>query len=255
MDNYEAPLQIRATEPWIITQPLPCTGTFDDEDPCFVLWRDEASGPYAVRAGTYTGALRTSQSWDEDVDLMLLSSAGLGGGPAGFFPGYSNVSVVPNEWLTAIVKMQTSNTAGTVTLNSSDPRQAPVIKFNYFSESGDKDLDALMEGMETLLSAYDAVGIPYEILGPDPENMRQGIMDTTFSHHASSTCRMGPKGDRKSCVDSRFRVQGVDGLRVVDASIFPRSPGAMPNGPTYTISRKAFEVILEDDEGKQRVGR
>ena len=67
-------------------------------------------------------------------------------------------------------------------------------------------------------------------------------------HHASSSCRMGPVGDRSSCVDSKFRVHGVDNLRVVDASVFPRVPGAMPNGPTFTISRKAYEVILESAE-------
>jgi choline dehydrogenase len=50
-------------------------------------------------------------------------------------------------------------------------------------------------------------------------------------------------------VDSKFRVNGVDGLRVVDASVFPRLPGAMPNGPTFTISRKAFEKIVEDARG------
>jgi choline dehydrogenase len=76
--------------------------------------------------------------------------------------------------------------------------------------------------------------------------LKQAIMDEAFSHHATSSCRMGPAGDKDYCVDSKFRVNGVKNLRVVDASVFPRVPGAMPNGPTFTISRKAFKAILED---------
>jgi len=71
-------------------------------------------------------------------------------------------------------------------------------------------------------------------------------MDESFSRHAASSCRMGPAGDGAYCVDSKSRVNGVDSLRVVNASVFPRLPGAIPNGPTFTISRKAFETIVEN---------
>lgn len=180
---------------------------------------------------------------------MFLSSPGLSG-LLGFYPGYSTgerAGTDPAVWTHALVKMQTSNAAGTIRLNSTDPRIRPNINFNYFSESGERDLDAIIEGIELLRRAFDATGIPYTQVNPDPENLRQSIQDLAFSHHASSTCSMGPKDDGNSCVDSRFRVHGVDKLRVVDASVFPRSPGGMPNGPTWTISRKAFETLLEDN--------
>ncbi|KAI1069362.1 hypothetical protein LB507_008736 [Fusarium sp. FIESC RH6] len=247
-DNYEVPLQIRAEQNWYETPETPCTGAFNDSDPCFVQWRDDAAGPYAARDSSYGAIWRTSQSWDEDADLMFLSGPGLSG-LVGFYPGYSRGELSgedPMYWMHAVVKMQTSNSAGTVRLNSSDPRIRPNINFNYFSESGPRDLDAIVEGIEMLRRAYDATGIPYTQLSPDPENMRQGIQDTAFSHHASSTCAMG-KDKENSCVDSRFKVWGVENLRVVDASVFPRSPGGMPNGPTWTISRKAFETLLEDN--------
>ncbi len=54
---------------------------------------------------------------------------------------------------------------------------------------------------------------------------------------------MGPKDDPEYCVDSEFRVNGVDGLRVVDASIFPRTPGGFPVAPTFVISQKAFRSV------------
>ncbi|KAM5526080.1 choline dehydrogenase [Fusarium oxysporum f. sp. phaseoli] len=248
-DNYEVPVQIRGEENWLIPRESPCTGTFDDEDPCFVLWRDNASGPYAARDSSYGAVWRSSQSWDNDSDLMFLSSPGLSG-LVGFYPGYSTGERAgndPAEWMHAVVKMQTSNSAGTVRLNSSDPRIRPNINFNYFTESAERDLDAIVEGIELLRRAFDATGVAYTQLSPDPENLRQSIQDLAFSHHASSTCAIGADDDKKSCLDSRFRVRGVDNLRVVDASVFPRSPGGMPNGPTWTISRKAFETLLEDN--------
>lgn len=249
-DNYEISTHIMAEEPWLDEAVFPCTLRFDAQDPCFTQWQHNRTGPYAQRGGTFTMTYRSSASWNNDTDLFFLSTAGYGG-TAGFYPGYSDRSVEPAHWNTPIVKMQTGNAAGTVTLRSTDPRQAPEINFNYFTERAEEDLQALSEGIELMLRVYDAVGVPYSVITPDPAvDLRQGIMDAAFSHHATSSCRMGPAGHGDYCVDSRFRVNGVEGLRVVDASVFPRAPGAMPNGPTFTISRKALEVILED----QRVG-
>ncbi|KAL2860086.1 hypothetical protein BJX68DRAFT_261056 [Aspergillus pseudodeflectus] len=245
-DNYEVPAHIEAEEQWVRNGSSPCNLRFDETDPCFVLWQTTRTGPYAQRGGSFTLSWKSSASWDEDADLIYLSSAGVGG-MGGFYPGYSNRSFAPRQWNTPLVKMQTSNAAGTVKLRSKDPREAPAINFNYFSQNAERDLQALVEGVEFLFSVFDEVGIPYRVLAPDPKvGMRQDIMDKAHSHHATSSCRMGPAGHRGYCVDSKFRVNGVDSLRVVDASVLPRVPGAMPNGPTFTISHKAYEAILQD---------
>lgn len=55
---------------------------------------------------------------------------------------------------------------------------------------------------------------------------------------------MGPAGDNNYCVDSKFRVNGVEGLRIVDGSVFPISPGWFPASSTATISQKAFHDIV-----------
>jgi choline dehydrogenase len=223
-----------------------CTRTFNENDPCFVEWKSSGTGPYSLSGGTFFLTWRSSVSWDNDADLFFLSAAGYG--DTGFYPGFSQRTPMPDMWGTAIVKMQTGNPVGTVALRSKDPRQAPEINFNYFSDRSEEDLQALAEGVELMLRVYDDAGIPYEVVSPNPEvDMKQGIMDEAFSHHATSTCRMGPVGDKNYCVDSKFRVNGVKNLRVVDASVFPRVPGAMPNGPTFTISRKAFKTILENN--------
>jgi choline dehydrogenase len=146
-----------------------------------------------------------------------------------------------------MVRMQTANPAGTVKLRSRDPRIAPAISFNYFAIRAEEDLQALQDGVELILRVFSDTGMPYEVIRPDPRvEMKQAIVDEAFGHHVTSTCRMGLAGSRDYCVDSKFRVNGVEGLRVVDALVFPRVPGAMPNGPTFTLSRKAVGVILED---------
>jgi choline dehydrogenase len=243
-DNYESPVQVRAEAPWMDLADSPCTMTFNESDPCFVEWETNGSGPYAQAAGAFVLTWRSSVSWDDDADLFFLSAAGWE--DVGFYPGFSNRTLQPHFWSTSIVKMQTANPAGTVTLRSKDPRQAPMINFNFFANRAEEDLQALAEGVELVLRAYDNTGLPYEVIYPNPAiDMKQALVDEAFSHHAACSCRMGPAGDKDYCVDSKFRVNGVDNLRVVDASVFPRLPGAMPNGPTFTISRKAFQTIME----------
>ena len=239
---------IDAEEPWINEEESPCTNTFDENDPCFVQWLETQDGPYTARAGRgYTMISRSSVSSDADSDILHLCGPGFRG-LGGFYPGYSNRTITPTAWMHQLVKMQTGNTAGTVRLRSTDPREAPAINFEYFAENAETDFQAFTEARELMLTTFDAVGIPYEVVYPDPdEDLEQSMKDLAFSHHATSTCRMGPAGDRDYCVDSKFRVNGVDKLRVVDASVFPRSPGGMPNGPTFTISRKAYEILTEED--------
>jgi choline dehydrogenase len=244
-DNYESHVHVRADQPWIDPTPSPCTMTFNQSDPCFVQWQTNGTGYYSLSGGSLFTTWRSSVSWDNDADLLVLSAAGFG--DFGFYPGFSRRQPSPNSWSSSLVRMQTANPSGTVKLRSADPREAPEIQFNFFAERAEEDLQAMAELVNLFLGVFNDTGVPYEVVTPNPDiDMKQAIMDEAFSHHATSSCRMGPAGSREHCVDSKFRVNGVDGLRVVDASVFPRVPGAMPNGPTFTLSRKAFETILED---------
>ncbi|PVH93429.1 GMC oxidoreductase [Periconia macrospinosa] len=245
-DNYETSVTIRAQEPWLNTSG-PCTGTFDASDPCFVMWQTNATGPY-VSAAYLLFNSRSSVSWNEESDLCF-GSVPTGVKP-GFWPGYSNLSSDPHYWSTSVIKMQTANPAGTVQLRSKDPRITPAINFHFFKQNADHDLTALSEAAELLFRGYDNTGIPYERVWPSPDvSLAQGIKDETFSHHATSSCRMGPQNATaaEACVDSKFRVKGVEALRIVDASVWPRVPGSFVNLPTFTMSTKAVEVILNKE--------
>jgi choline dehydrogenase len=72
------------------------------------------------------------------------------------------------------------------------------------------------------------------------------VRDQAWGHHASCTCAMGPRSDTQAVVDSDFRVHGTQGLRIVDASVFPRIPGFFIVTSVYMISAKAAQAILAD---------
>jgi len=90
-------------------------------------------------------------------------------------------------------------------------------------------------------------GFVEENPGPDTvsdEDLGQYIKNQAWGHHASCTCAMGSDSDPNAVLDSKFRVRGVQRLRVVDASIFPRIPGVFIQSAIFMASEKAADVIL-----------
>lgn len=250
-DNYEGGVTVLASVPWENNPYTNCrldpTSTPSD-DPCLAQWTYNHTGPYAYSGGAIQLQFRSSVSESGDCDVWLF-----GGASAdfrGFFPGYSRVVASPNTYYWSMVKMQPGNPSGTVTLRSTDPRDTPLINFNSFEQNGDRDLQALSEANDMVMRLFNATGPPYtpfKVVEPTPGiDVKQAIKDNAFSHHVTSSCRMGPSGDANYCVDSKFKLNGVDGLRVVDASIFPRPPGGFPMAPTFLISQKAFHTILDE---------
>jgi choline dehydrogenase-like flavoprotein len=75
------------------------------------------------------------------------------------------------------------------------------------------------------------------------EDLRTFIRNNTWGHHASCSCPIGPQ-DQHGVVNHNFEVHGVKGLRVVDASVFPKIPGFFVASSVYMIGEKASDVIL-----------
>jgi choline dehydrogenase len=136
-----------------------------------------------------------------------------------------------------------------VTLRSADPRQPPQIDFHYFSEGGDADLAAMVEAVEIAREIARPLrerGVAIEELPGievQGEKLAQWIRANAWGHHASGTCAIGSR-EMGGVVDGDFRVHGVKGLRVVDASVFPRIPGFFIVSAVYMIAEKAASVIL-----------
>ena len=72
------------------------------------------------------------------------------------------------------------------------------------------------------------------------------VRDQAWGHHASCTCKIGADEDPMAVLDGDFRVRGVKGLRVVDASVFSRIPGLFIASAVYMISERASDVIIRE---------
>lgn len=174
----------------------------------------------------------------------------------GYFPGFSTATAnAENPWTWDVLKIGSRNRAGTVKLRSKDPRDVPDINFHFFKEGGDQDLKAMYEGVELARKIDDGVeGFTESVPGPDAkteEQVKDRIKGEAFGHHASSTVAIGADDDAMACLDSEFRVRGTDGLRVVDASAFPRVPGSFPTLAIYILAEKATDLILAEASKKQ----
>ena len=87
--------------------------------------------------------------------------------------------------------------------------------------------------------------IPGAALDTDDE-LRAFVRNEAWGHHASCSCAIGPR-EQGGVVDGDFRVHDVTGLRVVDASVFPRIPGFFIASAVYMIGEKAADVILAEN--------
>ncbi|WP_445360269.1 GMC family oxidoreductase [Microbulbifer sp. EKSA005] len=139
---------------------------------------------------------------------------------------------------------------GEITLDSTDPRKLPRIEPNYLSEP--EDLQVMVEAFEMAqdilaqeeLSRYKKKSLRPEQKLSDRESIIHYIRQHAESiYHPIGTCRMG--SDELAVVDSELKVHGVDGLRVVDASIMPTLISGNTNAPVIAIAEKAADLIMQ----------
>ena len=138
---------------------------------------------------------------------------------------------------------------GTITLRSADPAMPPVMQPNYLSTENDKRTmrDAFKIG-RNIMSQPALLKYSHGEVWPGPDVQSDDEIDGFISEAASTvyhpvgTCRMGKDDD--AVVDDALRVNGVEGLRVVDASIMPALVGGNTNAPTIMIAEKASDMIL-----------
>ena len=253
-DRYEVGVVAEMNKPFALLKDasFQAPGPGIPADPCFEDWL-RGNGLYTSN-GAMAALILKSRSAKKDPDLFIF---GLPGDFHGYYPKYSADIEKRKDHLTwAIIKAHTNNTAGTVRLKSNNPLDTPEIKFRYFEEGNDakgEDLEAVVEAVKLVRKMNRRnKGIARELLpGPDydDDHLQEWIADNAWGHHASCSCRIGPPDDPNAVVDSRFRVIGTKGLRIVDASVFPRIPGFFIVTPIYMISEKAADVIAEDARG------
>ncbi len=145
---------------------------------------------------------------------------------------------------------------GWLKLRSADPFDYPLIQPNYLSTQ--KDIDEAIAGnrmLRALVKARPLADIITEELVPGAHLQGDEALLDDFRkradtvYHPCSTCMMGPDA-ATSVVDARLRVHGVEGLRVIDASIFPTITSGNINAPTVMVAEKGASMILEDRRTK-----
>ena len=149
------------------------------------------------------------------------------------------------------VRLLRPESHGTILIQSADPLKAPAIRPNYLES--EKDCAVLLAGLKAVRRIADRPEMRRYIAG-EYEPGTSCVSDTDLmdhirqrggiSYHPVSTCKMG--SDAHAVVDARLRVHGIEGLRVVDASIMPTLVSGNTNAPTIMIAEKGAEMILAD---------
>ena len=205
-------------------------------------------GPMSMQPPQLLAFTRTDPSYDTPNVQFHVSpySSDTVGGELHEHAGFSSLIAILNP-----------RSVGHCHIRSGDFRQSPAILHNFLAteESHRVAIDTIKLSRRIIGQSALTPFAPTELTpGPavqtDDEILafaRQSVM-TAF--HQSGTCKMGPATDAMAVVDERLRVRGVDGLRVVDASIMPLVPSGNTNAPTMMIAEKGADLIIADRKAR-----
>ncbi|MEZ8005900.1 MAG: GMC family oxidoreductase N-terminal domain-containing protein [Amylibacter sp.] len=203
-------------------------------------WLVNAKGPLTVGAGQVGGAICTKYAEGNRPDLQLFVmplSVDKPGKPLHRYPGFTT-----SFWQCH------PESRGSIHIKSTNPMDDPRIIMNYFQTQLDRDVT--LEGLKILRNIYRQPSfkslwsreiIPGDDCKTDDQLLNAIRANATTVYHLVGTCRMG--NDNSAVVDPQLRVKGIEGLRVVDASVMPSITSANTNSATYMIAEKAASMI------------
>jgi choline dehydrogenase len=202
------------------------------------LWQSGGGGPFASNGAEVGGFLSTRGGQVPDVQLI--------GGPTSFVDHGRTSPPLPN--FTMLTAATRPLSRGRLWLRSDDPLAHPHIDPAYFSEPA--DLEAVKAGMRVALEIAGQTPIAKYISGlnvPTEAALNNAALTehaknwSQTEYHAVGTCAMGV--DDRAVVDPHLKVRGVEGLRVIDASVMPTIIGGNTNAATIMIAEKAADLI------------
>jgi choline dehydrogenase len=165
--------------------------------------------------------------------------------------------------LTLHSTLQRPDSRGTLRLRSADPLEQPALDPRYFvSDEDGSDISTLIDGvrLNRRIAAQSPLRdlITHEITPSAEAQTDDAIADFIRGHcttlyHPTSTCRLGT--DALAVVDPQLRVHGLDGLRVADASVFPKMVSGNTNAPTIMVAERAAEFLLGVSQEDRRTDR
>src|SRR5450631_687523 len=199
-------------------------------------------GPLTIAAGTSGAFFKTNPrlaSPDVQIHFLPFSTDKMG------------EKLHPYSAFSASVCQLRPESRGSLRIRSADPMAPPEIRINYLATETDRT--ANVEGLKILRKILQAPALsryvteevdPGAKVSTDEELLNYCRARGTTIYHPTSTCRMG--SDPLAVVDQSLRVRGLDGLRIVDASVMPDLVSGNTNAPVIMIAEKASDMILED---------
>lgn len=202
-------------------------------------------GPLAVGASHAVAFVRSAPSVavpDIQLSFRPLSFA---------FDSKNQLRMHPFPGVQFASAMLRPRSRGHIALRSADPHAPPAIHANYLSDADDERVMIATLRWIRRIAAARPLGdlvVREDLPGAQVESDEQVMdfvrRDSQTLYHPAGTCSMGKGSD--AVVDARLRVHGVQGLRVVDASVMPTIVSGNTNAPTIMIAEKASDLILED---------
>jgi choline dehydrogenase len=200
------------------------------------------TGPLTIAAGTSGAFFKTNPRLaTPDVQIHFLP----------FSTDKMGEKLHPFSGFTASVCQLRPESRGSLRIRSADPAAAPEIRINYLASEVDRTTN--VEGLKILRKILHAPALkPYVVEEVDPGDkvtsdealLAYCRARGSTIYHPTSTCRMG--NDPLAVVDQRLRVRGIEGLRVIDASVMPDLVSGNTNAPVIMIAEKASDMILQD---------
>lgn len=210
-------------------------------------WLFQSRGPLTVGAGQVGGAVCTkyAENGRPDIQLFVMPlSVDKPGKPLHRYSGFTT-----SFWQCH------PESRGSIHIASSDPFRDPRICTNYLS--AEKDQKVVVEGIRMVRELYNRPEfrhrwqrevVPGAKNQSDSEVLAAVRQMAGTVYHLVGTARMG--SDARAVVDPELRVNGVEGLRVVDASVMPKITSANTNAPTFMIAEKAAAMIRASNSDK-----
>ena len=206
-------------------------------------WYLTKTGPFANSGAAANMFLRSRPEAERpDVQLVCLALSNFS---ELWFPG---LTTPPLHQLNCRIGALHPESRGWVKLRSANPADPPRILFNMFAEKS--DLDTMVRAVRMARDIYRQPPLdkiltgevfPGAAVSSDAAIADMIRANATHRSHPVGTCAMGI--DERAVVDAQLRVRGIDGLRVVDASVMPELPGGNTNVPTIMIAEKAADLI------------
>jgi 4-pyridoxate dehydrogenase len=217
------------------------------------------SGIFTDLPSGWTAFLKTRPELDiPDIQILFRAM------PGGAGPYFAPFRKPYQDGFSVRAMLLRPESRGSLTLKSSNPQDAMRINFNFLTEA--KDWQTLRDALRMIREIGKQEPLQEFIaaeLSPGPHSQTDAELDAhirlnaSTAHHPMGTCKMGIASDPAAVVDAELRVYGIQGLRVVDASVMPDQVGGNINAPVIMIAEKAGDMILgqRDGAGTTRTSR